>query len=542
MSNATRVAPVGAARLWLVSIMVAVLVSMSAAAAAAASPGEGGELVVGMESDIVALDAAFAYDTTTTLVMSSITEGLMEFEGGTKLVPRLAESVENPDPLTWIYHIRPGVTFQDGSPMTADDVVFSMERTRDPEAGNYLGWMYANVDTIEKVDDATVKVTLAQPDAFWQYVPATMAGKVISQAYFEAHQDDYGTPDGGAMGTGPYGFVRWESGDLIELARNEAYWDKANGGPYLDRIIFKVLPDVTTRVAGLQTGEIGAVIQALPGDQLPIVAAMEGVDLQTQPSYYAEVIAINTQRPPFDNVQVRQALNYALDKVAVRTNTNGDYAADAEKSTTVPPWLWTFDEDLWQAGWDALPSYAVDLDKAKQLLEASGVADQLDGKVITTDTNEIHLGQALALQDALSTLGYSLDIEKISVAELNSRVLAEARDYDLITTSWAADYPDPASNLVALFTSENTGEGGANFANYTNAEVDTLLHDQMSLLDTAERTQKMVEAQAIIAEDAPLIIVDFINYSMALDKDYTGYTISPMFVWESWARDVHLTD
>ena len=103
---------------------------------------------------------------------------------------------------------------------------------------------------------------------------------------------------------------------------------------------------------------------------------MEGVDLQTQPSYYAEVIAVNTQRPPFDNVKVRQALNYALDKVAVRKSTNSDYAADAEKSTTVPPWLWTFNEDLWKAGWDALPSYAVDLGKAKQLLDESGVADQ----------------------------------------------------------------------------------------------------------------------------------------------------------------------
>ena len=219
-----------------------------------------------MESDIVALDATFAYDTTTTLVMSSITEGIMEFEGGTKLVPKLAELVENPDPLTWIYHIRQGVTFQDGSPMTADDVIFSMERTRDPEAGNYLGWMYSSVDKIEKVDDYTVKVTLTQPDAFWQYVPATMAGKVISKAYFEAHKDTYGKPEGGAMGTGPFKFVRWESGNLVELARNDSYWDKANGGPYLDKITFKVLPEATTRVAGLQTGEIDVVIQALPGD------------------------------------------------------------------------------------------------------------------------------------------------------------------------------------------------------------------------------------------------------------------------------------
>ena len=91
-------------------------------------------------------------------------------------------------------------------------------------------------------------------------------------------------------------------------------------------------------------------------------------------------------------------------------------------------------------------------------------------------------------------------------------------------------------------TSENTAEGGANFANYRNDQVDALLHDQMALLDSAERTKKMVEAQAMIAEDAPLIIVYFINYSMALNKDYTGYSISPMFVWESWVKNVHLAE
>ena len=112
-----------------------------------------GELVVGLQGDIVAVDPAFAYDFTANPVLTQITEGLLKFENGDTLVPNLAESWENPDPLTYIYHLRQDVTFQDGSPMTIDDVIFSMERIRNPETASYVGWMYDSVDTIEKVDD-----------------------------------------------------------------------------------------------------------------------------------------------------------------------------------------------------------------------------------------------------------------------------------------------------------------------------------------------------------------------------------------------------
>lgn len=525
-------------RLFTLGAAAVLAAGLLAAPASAQDVPMGGDLTIAIEGDIVAMDPAFAYDFTANPVVAEVTEGLLKFQDG-KVVPNLASKVDvSEDGLTWTYHLRTDVKFHDGTPMTADDVVYSMERTRNPDVGSYVAWMYGSVDTIEKVDDATVKVTLKNNDAFWQYVPATTAGHVISKAFAEAHPDDLGKPGTGVIGTGPFKFVEWNSGDSIVLARNDDYWDKANGGPYLDTVTFKVLTDATTRTAGLQTGELSGVIGAIPGDQLPIVQQMSNVDLQLSDSFLTDFIAFNTQVAPFDNVKVRQALNYAIDKPAVRQVSLGDFAADA-RATQVGPAMWLFDTDLWKAAFDTVPDYAFDMDKAKALLEESGVADQLNGKVITVDENPVRMAQALALQDAASQLGYQLDIEKITFPELISRSFGGARDYDIIITNWGSDFPDPAGNLLPNYASQNAGEGGANFANYKNDKIDELLNGQNASLDNTERSKMMIEAQGIIAEDSPLIVFDYLKQPFALNKDYTGYQITPLWYWDAFVKNIH---
>jgi peptide/nickel transport system substrate-binding protein len=500
-----------------------------------------GELVVGLQGDITAVDPAFAYDFTANPVVCQITEGLLKFKDGQTLEPNLAESWENPDPLTYIYHIRQGVTFQDGSPMTIDDVIFSMERIRNPETASYVGWMYANVDTIEKTDDWTVTVTLSQPDALWQYVPATTAGHVVSQAYYEANQDTFGKPDGGLLGTGPFKFVSWSTGTEIALEKYDGYWNKANGGPYLDKVTFKILPESTTRVAGIQTGEIHALLgtDGTPADQLPIVMGMDNVSVDFQDSYLSYFLAFNTQRPPFDNLKVRQALNYAMDKVLLTQNLYPvSDAVSVARAVDVMPRLWTFEKDKWQAAYDALPDYAFDMEKAKQLLEESGVADQLNGMTITTDENPLTLGMALALQAAAAELGYQMEINKVTYQEIISLIFGGARDYDIASGAWGSDFPDPSGNLLPVFHSRYVGDGGSNFGNYINADVDSLLDEANALTDNAARTDLMVKAQQIIADDSAWIVVLHPKQTFVLNNDFEGYTITPLYYWDAFAKDI----
>lgn len=140
------------------------------------SQSEADEMVIGMNSDIIACDPAFAYDNNTNAVVDQITEGLLAYDQDNKLVSKLAKSWEQVDDVTYKYEIRDDVKFSDGTQMTADDVVFSLNRIKDPSVASYLNWMYANVDSIEKTGDWEVTVKLSTPDALWQYVPATTAG------------------------------------------------------------------------------------------------------------------------------------------------------------------------------------------------------------------------------------------------------------------------------------------------------------------------------------------------------------------------------
>lgn len=516
-----------------------------AAYARAASPGAttapirmGGTLTIGMDGDIVALDPAFAYDWTTNQAVCHVTEGLFRLEQGLRPVPHLAESVATPEPLTYVYKIREGISFHDGTQMTADDVVFSLRRIMDPDAGSYVGWMLGNVDSIEKTGDYEVTVTLKQPDAFWPYVLATTAGHVISKSHFEAHKADFGKPEGGLVGTGPFRYVTWNTGSEVQLARFDGYWDKASGGPYLDALTLKVLPEATTRVAGLQTGELDGVIVMIPGEQLPIVQGMSNVDLQLTPSALIDSVHFNNQRPPFDNRLVRQAINYATDKVAVRKATYGEFAVDA-RATMVAPSLWSFETEMFQSAYDALPDYAFDMEKARQLLQESGVGDQLNGKVIDTDTDPARLTQALAVQNAVAELGYSIEVRKLTWQELVSQSLDGAHNYDMQCAPWAADFPDPAASLVPTVHSRATAAGGSNNANYKNPSVDELLDAQMSLTDEEARAEAIIAAQAIVAEDSPSIYVNYPVWPFALNKKYAGYQFNAFWWWEAYAKNIH---
>ena len=354
-----------------------------AASGAAGTPTKGGSITVAVEGEPASMDPAFDYDFVSGLAVGSVTEPLLKFcENDQKLCPNLAESwTVSPDGKVYTLKIRQGVKFHDGSTMTVDDVIFSINRIRDPKLGSYVGWMLAKVADVTAPDASTVVITLSEPDALFEYALAATATHVVNKKFVEANGDKYGTPEVGSIGTGPFKFVEWKSGDHQTLARFDDYWNKANGGPYLDQITIKIIPEPTTRVAGLQTGEIDFIVNNIPSDQYPTVKAIKDVNLTFTDSYYGEWITFNTKKAPFDNVKVRQALNYAFDKKAVRELFYGADAAPT-KATLVNPSLWTFSKDPWQAAWDQLPAYDVNLDKARQLLAESGVADQLNGTEI----------------------------------------------------------------------------------------------------------------------------------------------------------------
>ncbi|NLT40342.1 MAG: ABC transporter substrate-binding protein [Clostridiales bacterium] len=491
--------------------------------------------VVALDSDIVKLDPAFAYDFTTNPVVNQITQGLLTFDEDNQLQPLLASSWEQVDELTYVYQIRNDVRFSDGSPMTMDDVIFSMERIADPDTASYLGWMYDNVASIEQTGEWELTVTLSVPDATWQYIPATTAGHVISRKHAESAGDKLGTPDGGLIGTGPYVYVSWQNGDSITLARNENYWGEDAG--YYDNIIFKIITEDTTRVTALQSGDVDCTV-APPESMLDVLLADENIVMTSSSGFGVTFLAFNTERTPFDNADVRNAIYTAIDLDTIYETLIGKAG---EPSTPLPSSsaLFTLEAERWNDYLASAPAHTYDVEAARQLLADAGYADGFDCTITISD-NSLRESIALAIQEQLAQVGINVSILKVSTDEHTAYQFGDildadgVRDYDMIMAGWEADFPDPSGNLTPLFQGGNS----SNTAAYNNQEVTDLINRQAQSSDVTERNDMMFRALDIIIADTPYIFIYYPVKNIAMNKNYTGVTMNASWIWNIHFQDV----
>jgi peptide/nickel transport system substrate-binding protein len=494
-------------------------------AAPTASSG-GGTVVWALNYDIVSLDYPFSYDFTTPVVVNNLTEGLLRFDQDENLVPNLATDWQNPDPLTYVYTIRQGVKFWDGNEMTADDVVFSMNRHLDSKVGSYLAGMFANVDSITKTGPWEVTVKMKAPDPLWKYVPATSGGMVTEESWVKAHPD-VGKANTGVMGTGPFMFDHWTAGQEIVLKRNPDYWNTARSAN-IDELDFKVLPETNTIITGLQTGDVNGTF-ALPYAQFDVVKGMSNVRLTTVASYNIESLVFNVRRAPFTDAKVRQALSYVMDRAGLVQQALRGYGAVAKGP--VPPAMFTFAKDTFQTAYDGLPDYSMNLDKAKQLLAESSVPNGFKAS-ITTDNIPEHLSDALALQEAAKALNIDFTIDKVTGEELVSRAFSSDHNYDVLSINWGSDFPDPTGNMLFSFGSDYAA-GGANWAGFSDSTFDKLMADQAAATDETSRATLIMQADQELLNQAPWIFLYYPEAGVAMSNDLTGYGVTPIWYWDA---------
>ena len=201
------------------------------------------------------LDYAHAFDYPDNQVLSNVCESLLRWNADLSVSPGLAEKWDNPTPTTWVYSIRPGVTFHDGTPLTAADVVASLKRHLDPAAGSYWNSAYTNVSSIEQTGEMQVTVTTTIPDSQFNLSMASSPGTVESAATLARDGADYGNSTAGVNCTGPFSLGKWDSGEAITLERYDAYWDK-NLVAKSKQVKFVFLSDPNTRVNAFKSGEV----------------------------------------------------------------------------------------------------------------------------------------------------------------------------------------------------------------------------------------------------------------------------------------------
>lgn len=495
-----------------------------------------------LDSDIVSLDPIYAYDTTTNLVVVQVVESLLYINPDGSVSPMLAKSWECVDDKTYVYEIRDDVTFSDGTPMTVDDVIFSMERNLGDGSDSYVAWMFDSVDSIEKTGDWEITVHLKNPDAFWQYVPATTGGAVISEAYYNEHKDSFGTASGGILATGAYKFDHWTNGSEIVLTENENYWDDSAPVDF-KTIDYTIISEDTTRIAALKTGQIDFSVN-VSVDMIGQLSDAENLTLDSVHAYRIDHLAFNTEKAPFNDVNVRKAIAYAIDAENLVNNIYGEYGQPGSGLLFGDALYTIGSADDWQKFADTLDNYSYNIEKAKECLAASAYPDGFDCRLAVSNIS-YYQSMAVYIQAALAEIGINVSVEQHTYDEMITIQFGNLldadgyKDYDMGLFDWQADFPDPAGNVRPILISSNAGAGGSNTSSFKNADVDALFTKENNSVDEAERVDLIKQYSEMILDQVPVYVLCFSNQTFAVNKRFTA-DIGPLYFWDLTAKDFKL--
>ena len=469
----------------------------------------GGSITVTYKDDVATLDPAIGYDWQNWSMIKSLFDGMMDYvPGTTTLRPGLAESYAlSEDGLTYTFRLRPGVKFHNGREMTADDVKYSLDRvtnpaTQSPGAGffgsiaGYDAAGDAGLSGVKVIDPLTVEITLSRPDATFLHVMALNFASVVPKEAVEAAGDDFGKQP---VGTGAYKLAEWTLGQRLVFEKNADYWRA--GVPYLDSVVFEVGQEPVVALLRLQNGEVD-----VPGDGIPPAKFQEVMADPAQAErvvvggqLHTGYITLNVTTPPFDKVEVRKAVNMAINKDRIVQIINGRAVPATQP---LPPSM-----PGYTAGY---AGYAYDVEGAKALLAEAGVADgfETDLYVMNTDPNP---RIAQAIQQDLAAIGIKANIQ--SLAQANVIEAGGAGTAPMIWSggmAWIADFPEPSNFYGPILGCAGAVEGGWNWSKFCDAALDAKATEADSMADPAKVADRMAlwsDVYMGVMEQAPWVPV-----------------------------------
>lgn len=427
---------------------------------------------------------------------------LFKREANGEIIPLLAESYEFASPTELNITLRDGVKFHNGEVLTADDVVFSLERMKTIPASEI---MVSDIDKVEAVDPKTVKITLHQSSAPILYSLAHPLSSILNKKYVEEKKGNISVEP---MGTGPYKFVSWGDGEKIEML---AFDDYFLGRPKIDKLIFRAIAEDSSRLAALETGEVD-IAYNMSSIDAGTIENDKNLELISKPTTAVEYIGVNNTKPPFNNKEFRQALNYAIDKQSIVDSVYLGRAGVAK--SIVNPNVFGY--------YDGVEGYSFNPEKAKELLAKSGVKDP--SFTVYINENSQRAQSAQIIQANLKELGIDMKIETL---EWGTYLQKSAEgDYQAFLGGWISGTSDADIVLFPLLDTKSIGSAG-NRSRYSNAKFDKLVEGARSELDVAKRKDLYKEAQVILQEDTPLIVLYTKNENIGINKRIKGFEYDP---------------
>ena len=496
-----------------------------------APTGDAGAITWAVYRETQTLDPIFSFDYPENTALYTMCESVLRQQPDGTIGPGLATDVTSPDPLTYEITLRDGITFWDGSPLTADDVVYSLERARDAKLGGFYAAVFSRVTSMEATTPTTVTIKLSDADYWLRGELSGTPGVIYSKAFAEAKGKDFGSVNAGTMCTGAFKLDSWKTGQGVTVVRNDDYWD-TELAPKVEQITIIGAPDDATITSGLQTGEIDGVYaqQLTTLDQLRSSA---DVKVYEGPSYIADAFIVSNFEGPLGDVRVRQALSLAVDRAGLIQAT---WKGAAQLPRTLSnPGMWGYSRDVFQQAWDELADPAVDLDAAKALIEEAGAT----GKKIRIGTSSEIVGlntEASALKSAAESIGLEAELVSLSAASyINFFIDAKVREgVDGFFTTNYGDYADPA----ALYSTVVLPDGSQNYSGYANAEVTEAMEAARAEADDAKRAEYVVAAQKIMVDELPWIPMSAPSSVLIMHKDITGAPASFQYMFGPWAAQI----
>ncbi|RVN84197.1 ABC transporter substrate-binding protein [Sinorhizobium meliloti] len=470
---------------------------------------QGGEMTVTYKDDVSTLDPAIGYDWQNWSMIKSLFDGLMDYvPGTTELRPDLAESYEiSEDGKIFTFKLRKGVKFHNGRELTAQDVKYSIERVVNPATQSPGAGFFATIKGVEEAsagkggelsgitvqDPHTIRFELTRPDATFLHVMALNFAHVVPKEEVEKHGADFGK---NPVGSGAFKLAEWTLGQRLVFERFTDYWNE--GLPKLDRITFEVGQEPVVALLRLQNGEID-----VPGDGIP---PAKFVEVTNDPNFkdliirggqlHTGYVTMNVKMAPFDKVEVRKAVNMAINKDRILRIINGRAVA---ANQPLPPSMPGYAKDY--AG------YAYDPEGAKKLLEQAGLGDGFSTELYVMNTDpQPRIAQAI--QQDLKAIGITASIKSLAQANVIAAG-GEENQAPMIWSggmAWIADFPDPSNFYGPILGCGGAVPGGWNWSWYCNEELDKKAAEADAIADPAKAAEREALWRDIylkILEDAP---------------------------------------
>jgi len=498
-------------RLWRATLAAVVVGVMASALPVGAAP-TGNPLRIGIDVDAGTLDPRVANDTTARRANELIYDGLVELDPQLRPIPALAESWSYVSPTVIVFKLRKNVRFHDGSPLTADDVVFTYQTMLDPALRSLFRGLYTPISKIEALDPQTVRFTLATPyGPLFKYLDLG----IVSKRAVEQSGAEYTSHP---IGTGPYKFVSWQRNSRITLEANSIYW---KGPPRLSQVVFNIIPDNTTRAAALESSDVDLIHSPLSPQDVRRLKNQPRVQVHELTGLGITYLNFNLADPIVKDLRVRQAIAHLIPQRTIVRQIYQEMDSPAN-SMLLPAWAGVYTNDITQPDTD--PARARALLAEAGWISRGGVLER-GGQQLTVvvrthseDPNRIQVAELLV--SILRSYGINARTEITEFPALLQALVGG--NYQVALLGWLT-LVDPDRAMYNQFHSK----GSQNWEKYNNGRVDALLDEGRQQSDPAERVRIYRDVARIVATDLPYYVLTYQGYIVALSKRVQGFTPYP---------------